>query len=212
MNCGIGKLFRSSGTYQSALATKAKKSILLFGKIENRDSRYTPYLVDNFRDMLQTQIIELGIEIYDKGSKPSRNATIPSVEPQETQKEFKPLSLSEGLNTILLKSSINKDYNENFLSEKKSEILNSEDIKELAAEHQFNFFIQGAIGNNSSGTLLQEDENSLVFLKLYNPDGKLVGAINYSVSGRTLAEANLLREVSKIIAERINYIVENKKY
>ncbi|BDA77826.1 hypothetical protein LPTSP3_g07560 [Leptospira kobayashii] len=204
--CLFGKYFKSSGTYQSAIANSSKKNLLFFGKIENRDSRYTPFLVENFKDMLQTQIIESGIQIFDiiHVDEPKKEEPVVSVDG-----ENKPISLSEGLNAILLKSAISNSHD--IEKNRRNGILNSEEIRALAAVHQFNYFLQGAVGNNNSGTLLQEDENSLVFAKLYNADGQLIGVVNYSVSGRTLAEANLLREVCKKIADRLTEIIEKKK-
>lgn len=104
INC-MGKWFRSEGSFQSAI-TLENNEVMFFGTIENRDSRYTPYLVDNFKDMLQSQIIELGYNIYDLPhikEKEDIEKNVEKIEPKDQNK----VTLSEGINRLFLNPKVN---------------------------------------------------------------------------------------------------------
>lgn len=86
--------------------------------------------------------------------------------------------------------------------------LSSDEIKSLSERTGIHYFVQGAIGNNDSGNLLEEDFNSLVFLKIYDSNGVLKGGVTYVVNGRTLNDANLLREVCQNISNKIGALLK----
>lgn len=227
--CGFSKwLFRSSGTYQVAIAEEKAKYTLVVGKIVSRDSRYSPFLIDNFKDMLQLQLMDTGYivkeipqgktlrKILDSSQKsqekPSKidpaGGSTSSKEQKATNddsaanlKELLPENLRNNLEkngVIGFSNSVEEKYNDDFLT--------SEEVKFLSEKYNFQFFIQGAVGNNSSGTLLDEDANSLVFLKVYDSKGDLKGAMTYTVNGRSLSEAPLLKDVCGKISLQISKI------
>ncbi len=226
----LSKIFRSSGNYNVSIADGNRKSIVSIGRIANRDARYAPFLIDNFRDMLLLQLIDEGYSIKEvplgkplkklvdgqnKSQDKSPQIATGKSENGENSKDGKEDSanlkdlLPEGLRNSLEKGSVVGFSNsgEERLSE---DFLFGDEIKILAEKQGFQYFVQGAVGNNSSGTLLEEDSNSLVILRVYDSKGNLKGGITYTVNGRSLSEANLLKEVCEKISQKISPLINMK--
>ncbi|MGJ4754343.1 lipoprotein [Leptospira kmetyi] len=228
--CGISKFFKSSGSYHVAIMKPDGKSTLAIGKIASRDARFAPYLIDNFKDMLQLQLIDEGYslkEIPSERKKKSITAQPSSGNGEEQKTETPEASkdsskkngeessnnlrdlLPENLRNVLEKGAV-VGFSDSSKETRDDDFLSSEEIKALSAKHNLQFFVQGAVGTNDSGTLLEEDSNSLVFLKIYDSNGNLKGGISYTVNGRTLAEATLLKEVCYKISNKMSDIVNKK--
>ncbi|EMY76032.1 hypothetical protein LEP1GSC060_2274 [Leptospira weilii serovar Ranarum str. ICFT] len=227
----ISKLFRSSGAYQVYVMKSEENFPLAIGKIVSRDARFSPYLMENFKDMLQLHFMAEGYSVKEMPEEKSlrkllskTNSSSESVEPPEAteKKETNPIAnetrsadnttnlkelLPENLRQVLDKgtvvgfSNISKDV-------QFGDFLSSDEIKLLSERLGIRYFVQGAVGNNDSGSLLEEDFNSLVFLKVYDSNGILKGGITYVVNGRSLNEANLLKEVCRNISNRMGALVK----
>ncbi|XDD50775.1 lipoprotein [Leptospira sp. WS92.C1] len=228
ISCGtILKLFRSSGSYQVSVMQTEGTSSLAIGKIASRDARFAPYLIDNFKDMLQLQLIDEGYTLKEipnrKNLKPSvgasgerqepKNPLPENTEPPKQSSDDNTLNLREllpeNLRNVLDKGAV-VGFSDVSKEGKEDDFLSSEEVKILSEKYNLNYFVQGAVGNNDSGTLLEEDSNSLVFLKIYDSNGTLKGGIAYTVNGRSLTEATLLRDVCKQISNKMAGIVGKK--
>ncbi|MDI7164545.1 lipoprotein [Leptospira santarosai] len=234
--CGcttIVKLFRSSGSYQVYVMKSEENSSLAIGKIVSRDARFSPYLMENFKDMLQLHLMAEGYSVKEMPeekslrkllSKTNSNSNSETAGPLESteKKESKsdPNEVDKAGNTSNLKELLPENLRQvldkgtvvGFSNVSKEtqfgDFLSSDEIKLLSEQMGIRYFVQGAVGNNDSGNLLEEDFNSLVFLKVYDSNGVLKGGITYVVNGRTLNEANLLKEVCRNISNRMNALVK----
>ncbi|WP_061224699.1 lipoprotein [Leptospira weilii] len=227
----IAKLFRSSGSYQVYVMKSEENSSLAIGKIVSRDARFSPYLMENFKDMLQLHLMAEGYSVKEMPEEKSlrklfskTNSNSETTEPLELtkKKETKPASneidttentsnlkdlLPENLRQVLDKGTV-VGFSNVSKETQFSDFLSSNEIKFLSEQIGIRYFIQGAVGNNDSGNLLEEDFNSLVFLKVYDSNGVLKGGITYVVNGRTLNEANLLKEVCRNISNKMNTLIK----
>ncbi|WP_425529263.1 lipoprotein [Leptospira stimsonii] len=227
VSCGLLKLLRSSGSYQVAVMRPEGKSSVAIGKIASRDARFAPYLIDNFKDMLQLQLIDEGYVLKEIPNekrnrrlstpptdnpstveKNAGNADFQKTQPEENSSNLREL-LPENLRNVLEKGAVVgfSDPQKN-LSE--DDFLSADEIKIISETHKIQFYVQGAVGNNDSGTLLEEDSNSLVFLKIYDSSGTLKGGIAYTVNGRSLTEANLLKDVCQKISGKLSEVIKSK--
>ncbi|EKR73433.1 lipoprotein [Leptospira noguchii] len=224
-NCSaISKLFRSSGSYQVYVMKSEENTSLALGKIVSRDARFSPFLMENFKDMLQLQLMAEGYSIKEMPEEKSLRKLISNSESVDSneKKETIPIAtetqaaegsanvkdlLPENLRHVLDKgtvvgfSNVSKEI-------QFGDYLSSDEIKSLSERTGIHYFVQGAIGNNDSGNLLEEDFNSLVFLKIYDSNGVLKGGVTYVVNGRTLNDANLLREVCQNISNKIGALLK----
>ncbi|EMS82114.1 lipoprotein [Leptospira noguchii] len=224
-NCSaISKLFRSSGSYQVYVMKSEENTSLALGKIVSRDARFSPFLMENFKDMLQLQLMAEGYSIKEMPEEKSLRKLISNSESVDSneKKETVPIAtetqaaegsanvkdlLPENLRHVLDKgtvvgfSNVSKEI-------QFGDYLSSDEIKSLSERTGIHYFVQGAIGNNDSGNLLEEDFNSLVFLKIYDSNGVLKGGVTYVVNGRTLNDANLLREVCQNISNKIGALLK----
>ncbi|UOG40008.1 lipoprotein (plasmid) [Leptospira noguchii] len=220
----ISKLFRSSGSYQVYVMKSEENTSLALGKIVSRDARFSPFLMENFKDMLQLQLMAEGYSIKEMPEEKSLRKLISNSEfvDSNEKKETVPIAtetqgaegsanvkdlLPENLRHVLDKgtvvgfSNVSKEI-------QFGDYLSSDEIKSLSERTGIHYFVQGAIGNNDSGNLLEEDFNSLVFLKIYDSNGVLKGGVTYVVNGRTLNDANLLREVCQNISNKIGALLK----
>ncbi|MEQ9363716.1 MAG: lipoprotein [Leptospirales bacterium] len=79
--------------------------------------------------------------------------------------------------------------------------LSGEEIARLARSNKLDFYIQGAIGRTETGLVLETEENTLVFLEVFDPRGERVGAINISINDETLKRSSFLQQISAEIIE-----------
>jgi hypothetical protein len=78
--------------------------------------------------------------------------------------------------------------------------LTMEEIRTLAKSNTFDYYIQGAISRTETGLLLETKESTLVFLEIFDAEGRRVGAINMSLDDATLRQASFLRTITERIA------------
>ncbi|MCH1911672.1 lipoprotein [Leptospira noguchii] len=224
-NCSaISKLFRSSGSYQVYVMKSEENTSLALGKIVSRDARFSPYLMENFKDMLQLQLMAEGYSIKEMPEEKSLRKLISNSESVDSneKKETIPIAtetqaaegsanvkdlLPENLRHVLDKGTV-VGFSNVSKEVQFGDYLSSDEIKSLSERTGIHYFVQGAIGNNDSGNLLEEDFNSLVFLKIYDSNGVLKGGVTYVVNGRTLNDANLLREVCQNISNKIGALLK----
>ncbi|AVV79773.1 lipoprotein [Leptospira santarosai] len=225
----IVKLFRSSGSYQVYVMKSEENSSLAIGKIVSRDARFSPYLMENFKDMLQLHLMAEGYSVKEMPeekslrkllSKTDSNSAGPLEPIDKRESKSDPNEVDKAGNTSNLKELLPENLRQvldkgtvvGFSNVSKEtqfgDFLSSDEIKLLSEQMGIRYFVQGAVGNNDSGNLLEEDFNSLVFLKVYDSNGVLKGGITYVVNGRTLNEANLLKEVCRNISNRMNALVK----
>ncbi|EMN02931.1 hypothetical protein LEP1GSC021_2608 [Leptospira noguchii str. 1993005606] len=224
-NCSaISKLFRSSGSYQVYVMRSEENTSLALGKIVSRDARFSPFLMENFKDMLQLQLMAEGYSIKEMPEEKSLRKLISNSESVDSneKKETIPIAtetqaaegsanvkdlLPENLRHVLDKGTV-VGFSNVSKEVQFGDYLSSDEIKSLSERTGIHYFVQGAIGNNDSGNLLEEDFNSLVFLKIYDSNGVLKGGVTYVVNGRTLNDANLLREVCQNISNKIGALLK----
>lgn len=82
--------------------------------------------------------------------------------------------------------------------------LSAEEIQRISGSSQLDYFIQGAIGRTETGLLLEVEENTLVFLEIFDPQGRRVGAVNFVIDNETLKRASFLQEISQEIAKKFH--------
>ncbi|ALE40421.1 lipoprotein [Leptospira interrogans] len=227
-NCSaISKLFRSSGSYQVYVMKSEENISLALGKVVSRDARFSPFLMENFKDMLQLQLMAEGYSIKEMPEEKSlrkliskvssSSESLDSTEIKETPSITNETQGSEGSANVKdllpenLRHVLDKGTVVGFSNISKEiqfgDYLSSDEIKTLSERTGIRYFVQGAIGNNDSGNLLEEDFNSLVFLKIYDSNGVLKGGVTYVVNGRTLNDANLLKEVCQNISNKIGALL-----
>lgn len=223
-NCNIlGKWLRSSGNVESAKLKLSTGQIIGIGAIENRDPKmsYSPFMVRNFQDMIQFELINMGYLLVEvkqtetenddaKREKEIQDLSKQSVKEEKNEKDTKITSNAEDLLPQKLRTIAGEKAAQARIFGQEENQLSSKQIAKISNERKLDYFIQGAVGNNESGTLLDIDHNALVFLKIYNKQGVMIGVINFTVNGRTLFEAPFLKDVCKRIANHFSEKIKNK--
>ena len=205
------------GSLRVADFKSGPRGTLGIGYIENRDYRYTPHNTGNFKNMLEYELAELGYRttLIKQEHLDGLNApeTSPNSKNQNRENEQANVKMSPGRDTDeeltrdLLPPTLKNVAGEKGLvqirnSDEPHRIgpLDGEKIKLLAAKHKFDFYIQGAFGDNQTGPFLETRENVFIFLEVYNSQGAKVGIINFRVEDRSLREADFLKNVCERIA------------
>ena len=85
--------------------------------------------------------------------------------------------------------------------------LNSKQIAGLRKTNNFNYFIQGSVGKTKPGSLIDEKQNAIVFLDIYNHTGLKLGMVNFTVKNRTLSMPSYLKKVAREISRHFKNIV-----
>ena len=174
----------------------------LIGCIENRGTRFSPYITKNFVDMLKFELINEGFFIT-------------SLPPHAIQKlckkridmiSSKTVSTNDSI-TNLLPVNI-KDFakNQKDVSDIKTELnifLTKKEIIKLAKDYNFDYILQGSISVRGNYDILEEEDNSLLFLEIIDKKGRQVGVINFYVEGKSLNENPYLQKVSANISSGI---------
>ncbi|MCB1318083.1 MAG: lipoprotein [Leptospiraceae bacterium] len=89
-------------------------------------------------------------------------------------------------------------------------LLTLPEIQTISSHNQYDFFIQGAISRTEAGLLLDIEENALVFLEIFDQQGRRVGAINFTVNERSLGSARFLQDVAARIAAAFHQEISRK--
>ncbi|MCR9141876.1 MAG: lipoprotein [bacterium] len=79
--------------------------------------------------------------------------------------------------------------------------LTGVEIARIASSNNLDYYIQGAIGRTETGLILETEQNTLVFLEVFDPQGERIGAINISVNDETLKRSSFLQQISAEIIE-----------
>lgn len=158
---------------------KAKPiAYILLGEIENRDIRYHQHINENFRDMLKYDFIESGYGVEKINHKPiiSEELTDESI---------------GGLPLVLRRAAGEANWEGTQTGQ-----LNRKQIKTMASEYDFDYFLQGSLALHTSGKILESIDHNLFFLDIYSKDGKQIGMIRFAFEEKTIYEANLMKNLS----------------
>lgn len=159
--CGcttIAKLFRSSGSYQVYVMKSEENSSLAIGKIVGRDARFSPYLMENFKDMLQLHLMAEGYSVKEMPDDKSLRKLFSKANSNSETAE--PLELTEKEET---KPAVNKiDTTEN-----------TSNLKDLLPENLRQVLDKGTVvgfSNVSKETQFSDflSSNEIKFLSSYN--------------------------------------------
>lgn len=223
LNCG------SPGKVQGIQMNPAENSAkLAIGFLENRHTGFRPFPVKNFKDMLEFELMEQGYGVLDysptllndippkkKDSKEravARVNLLPSEKESEEDKDAF-LSRSNGSDDLFPPSyrSIAGERETSSRRRVRDRLLTAKEIEKLSSVLPFDFFVQGAVGTterNLFSSDLDEEGDSLVFLKIYNPAGKRVGAIRFFVEQKSYSRPAFLRDVSRRIVQNFRSRVD----
>jgi len=180
---------------------KGDKNFLI-GYIENRGTRFSPFTTKNFVDMLKFELLKEGF-------------LITSLPPHAIQKLCKKRKDMISSNTVPRNDSITnllpvniKDFakNQKTVFDIKTELnifLTKKEITKLAKDFNFDYILQGSISVRGTNDILEEEDNSLLFLEIIDKKGRQAGVINFYVEGKSLNENPYLQRVSANISRGI---------
>ncbi|MBL8021330.1 MAG: lipoprotein [Leptospirales bacterium] len=190
--------FRTGGDVDVVSMKSSRKALIGIGTIENRDSRFDPYANKNLIDMLSFEMSQRGYGTIKSDTsfaverrRLEELKKLPS--PGKTKDETADL-LPERLRAVA------GEIRPTGYTSIGDELLSPDEIRTLASRDNTTYFIQGAISRTEAGTLLEQAENFAVFLEVFNRNGDKVGAINFTVEGKSLQESPFLKTVCKRIA------------
>ncbi len=219
-SCGGG------GRVKSTSLPGSDAGRLAIGYLENRHGGYRVFPVKNFLDSLEFEFMEKGYEILDYSPDLLNEvAKEKKAEKPETKKPADtPPALNEKTDPLLAdpESFLSRsDVTDNLFPEKlraiagergatrhsvrtRERTLTGEEIKKLAGTLGFDYFVQGAVGTterNFFGAAFDEEEDSLIFLKIYDREGRRVGAIRFTVDEEDYSRASFLTDIARRIVE-----------
>ncbi|PJZ48493.1 lipoprotein [Leptospira saintgironsiae] len=212
VNCSYSG-FLNSGSMRIAIKKESVKSTYLLGYIENRDNHFDPYNTKNLSNMLKFELLNAGYGIlvlddYIKVSEDSASKELAS------KKEPKDILAQLAENAKMSGAGASPGGQEpGFLSpDFSSKLLRESEIKTVQAVTRFDFFIQGALAMNDNRKILDKIENGILFLEIFDKNGKFVSGINYTVEGRTLTEAELLKSICSRVIDKLEKREEPKPW
>lgn len=176
------------------------RALILLGHLENRDTRYIPYTSENFRDMLKFEFLKAGFALEKM-----------DMEEYQDFIQKDEYDLSDKVGDLPLK--FKPAAGENFFPYRKpvNKNLNSKQIVFLGEATKFTYFIQGAIALHHEGKLLEEKENNLFFLNIYNNTGRQIGMISFTIEERSLQEAELLKKLCNTVVKTFQEKIKDTK-
>ncbi|WP_246050446.1 lipoprotein [Leptospira langatensis] len=206
VNCAY-PFFLNSGSIRMATKKESVKSTYLLGYIENRDSHFDPFHTKNLSSMLKFELLNAGygILVLDDYIKPGEDMS-PGKEAASKRGETKDLlaQLAENAKMSGGGSASPGAEGSGFLSsDYGSKLLRESEIKTVQGVTHFDFFIQGAIAMNDNRKIIDKTENGIIFLEIFDKSGKFVSSINYTVEGRTLTEAELLKSICGRVIDKL---------
>lgn len=173
--------------------TRGSGQTLVIGSMEYRDLRFLPYTLHNFRNMLEFELISRGYNVSIVEAKPARTTHAPKGKDRKVK--------TDDLMPTKFRSVAGETPPIDIgPTGQRSVRLNESEIRTLAKRSPFRYFLQGAIGSSESGSLLEIEENVLVFLTVHDDSGRQVGAITYTVAGRSFENAEFLQLLCSRIA------------
>ncbi|WP_039948325.1 lipoprotein [Leptospira fainei] len=187
----------NTGAIRVATKREAVKSTYLLGFIENRDNHFDPFNTKNLTSMLKFELLDAGygilvIDDYVKGDEgnPKKDLLL-GAEGNKALLAGDPGHISSDLSSRLLKES---------------------EIKSVQSVTNFDFLIQGAISMGDNRRLIDKTESGIVFLEVFDKSGKIVSSINYTIEGKVLTEAELLKVICTRIIDKIDKREEKKPW
>lgn len=177
---------------------------ITIGYIEDRCVNYSPYISNNFSDMLEFELASIGYKTIL--IKNTSNVEIPVVS------ENKQLSQNKNdLDNILPASAISANSQENtgkFSRFGVPKYLYSDEIAKLAINYKFDYYVQGSISQYDTGELLNQQSNGIILLEVYNKDGLKIGSISYTIGNASFEESDYLKTISSKIADKIGETIK----
>lgn len=123
---------------------------------------------------------------------------------QEENQSIDPASINDGTRDLLprrLRNIAGELEPRQRVIEPENRPLTEKEVARLAQSNDLDYYIQGAIGRTETGLILETEENTLVFLEVFGPNGERVGAINISINDETLKRSSFLQQISAEIVE-----------
>ena len=170
--------------------------VFVFGYLEDRNTEFSPFVIDNFVDMLSFELSKLGF-----GIRKIESESIKFLYPEENESTV----TSDEMDNML-PSHITDLYRVNEKKRKRkriSEYLDSNEIRKVAEKYPFNYFVQGAISQINAGELINQKLNCLIFLEIYDNKGKLVSEINFYTEGKSLQYSAYLQKTAQEMSLQI---------
>ena len=213
----------SKGDVQGTTLNPGQGKKLAIGYFENRHGGYRAFPVKNFIDMLEYEFMDQGYQVLDYAPRllqdDDKNAGASEASRVRTRPvdENDPLlpgrdgtfSRSDGTDDLFPRN-LRSIAGERGLKRRKKirdHFLTAAEIKKLSGKLPFDYFIQGAVGTTERsmfGGAFDEEEDSLIFLKVYNREGLRVGAIRFFVDEKDYSQASFLTKVSNRIVENFS--------
>ncbi len=206
---------RSEGSVRSAFALAPRAKVTI-GHIENRARALRAFPVDNFADMLEFTLLERGFAIGDfdpellGDEEPEKtSAQIPAPTPppeilsEKTARETEYFRESEPDLFPPYFRALAGEATAAPLTFGGSRLLSAREIERLSKKAPFDIFIQGAVGTSDrtfGGLESEEEEDALIFLKIFGPNGARIGAVTFTVEEREYSRPDFLREICARIA------------
>ncbi|MBM9498966.1 lipoprotein [Leptospira sp. 201903071] len=212
-------LSRSARSAEKVEKVKANYQI---GYLENRDFKFDPFRVKNFLSLLKFEIIRGGNGIVEEGSdaesaKPNATAmpTQQTAPPLSQNPEAKDTPISPNSNlpigpatTEMIKPASPVVEN---VSKETKRLLNETEIKNLGSKINFDYYLQGSFGISDSGSILEKNFTTLIFIDVHDKSGKLIRTVTFSQESKHFSEAEDLKQASTHLADRIMRKQENQE-
>lgn len=200
------------GAVRVAAPGQAERARVAFGILEDRGSSFAPFATENLADMLRFELMERNYRIVETNYAaliPPASAPAPAAAPGANPSgrpanERRPAPENDPTRSLLperLRSSAGEFAGLERPDDPASRRLRSAEIARIGEASQFDFFIQGAVSAGELGVLLEVEENALIFLDVYNRQGDLLGAINFSVDRESLRKTDFLQHTCARIAD-----------
>lgn len=210
-------LFISCNTKVRVIPGSEKpKAKLVIGFIENRNSSYQPFVVQNFIDMLSFELRKEKNEVLVLTSE-RKSAQEANFKPQADSHNKDSQKMEGAKNRASENANIKGDSDEllekiiieNLVrKERARKSLSSQQIKKYLEKKDYDYFVQGSISQSESGSLLDTTENSMLFLNFYDKNGKVSLSVNHFLRDKNFNDG---KELSKICGEIAHSLVLHHK-
>lgn len=211
------------GTVRATHVPATDTGKIAIGFFENRQGAYSSFPVKNFVDSLEFAFMSAGYEVLDyhpalleKTRAEPEAPPVPSGEKGEPatrstdEREDALLSRSDGTDELFPEKMRSIAGESGARRRGKSgapadRYLTPEEIGKLAGVLPFDYFLQGSAGTTSRaffGSDFDEEEDSLIFIKVYNRKGRRIGALRFLVDRHDYSRASFLADIARrIVAE-----------
>ena len=178
---------------------------VLLTPIEDRDPQKDAYFAANFRDMLEFHLAAQGVAA-GRFDPPAAVPAAPA--PRDRGKDPTSELLPKELKKAAGEERAVLDAGDRPVSGMRplSLVERAEAIQKAGAK----YMISGSVSRMESGTLLDIEENYVIFFRLFDHTGKDVAAFSYAARGDSLRDARKLRETCVQLAIAIRERVRGK--